>query len=118
MVKTASRATTFETTEPSPVRRSRRFNMASVALLLAALALDLTGKAYTGRAIVMLASGGDHVAADRFVEWSDLLTELGIVVAACGGICTVASIAKGEAGPHWPMLLAGGIYVILFLVMV
>jgi hypothetical protein len=29
-------------------------------------------------------------------------------------VCGVASMAKGERGPHWPKMLAAGIYAVFF----
>jgi hypothetical protein len=92
--------------------------MASVVLLLAALVFDLAGKSYASQAITTIARDGEHLAAARDADLADVLTGVGMVVAVSGGVCSVVAIAKGEAGPHWPMLLAGGMYVILVLVMV
>lgn len=96
----------------------RRFNLIALFLLLAALVLDFSGKSYASRAITTMATGGDGAVVAESTEISDLLTEIGLIVAACGGICGAVSIAKSELGPHWPMMLAGGAYVVFLLVWV
>lgn len=109
---------TIETGDESPPRAGRRFNLTGLLLLLAALVFEFAGKSYASRAITTIARGGARSAVSTAMELSGLLGNAGLIVAACGAICAVVSTASGERGPHWPMMLAGGVYVVFLLVWV